>query len=469
MVVFISLALLLLGVFVFKKVWLGCSLGILFLGLCQFLGWLDLNFFNIFFNTVIVFVELGLLIFGSIHFYKTLENLGHFEGFSEKLKGKYEPLMIVIMLCWFMCSFFEGVAGFGVPTLLIAPLLIALNFKPITAVVVTLCANTLSVTYGALGTPTKLGLGISDLQSPVLESVVYLLIFPILFMPFALTLIFDIIENKSIKAVLDQWKFLTLSGLVFLFFFIISSKLTLEFSSAAAGGLGFITLIMLTNGSKSRWSQLKKWLNFFYPYLFLVFLLVLIKPFLQAFSFDFGDSLKKFRFYQPGLILLLSALLWSLFKKQSTGKMNDFELFVITSKMVSKTFLNVFFLVFFAIMIQGSVIELFYESFSSTYRLLPLASLIGVLGSFVTGSLTMSNLIFVEAFKKIIINQNQQDLSIALLHIGGALGNAISLQNILLANSVLEKKQNIGKVVLINAGFVLIFLVILMIQQFLWA
>jgi len=59
----------------------------------------------------------------------------------------------LILIAWLMGSFLEGAAGFGTPAAVTAPLLVGLGFPAFPAVVATLIADSTAVTFGAVGVP----------------------------------------------------------------------------------------------------------------------------------------------------------------------------------------------------------------------------------------------------------------------------------------------------------------------------
>ncbi len=59
-----------------------------------------------------------------------------------------DRVMQLLILSWVFSSFLQGVAGFGVPIAVVAPLLIGLGFEPATAVVATAIGHSWSVTFG---------------------------------------------------------------------------------------------------------------------------------------------------------------------------------------------------------------------------------------------------------------------------------------------------------------------------------
>jgi len=63
----------------------------------------------------------------------------------------------VIIIAWLFGSFIEGASGFGTPAAVAAPLLLALGFPAMAAVMSGLIIQSTPVTFGALGTPIIIG------------------------------------------------------------------------------------------------------------------------------------------------------------------------------------------------------------------------------------------------------------------------------------------------------------------------
>lgn len=62
-----------------------------------------------------------------------------------------------IIIAFFFGSFIEGAAGFGTPAAVAAPLLVAIGFPAMGAVMVTLIIQSTPVSFGAVGTPILIG------------------------------------------------------------------------------------------------------------------------------------------------------------------------------------------------------------------------------------------------------------------------------------------------------------------------
>jgi len=63
----------------------------------------------------------------------------------------------ILIISWFFGAFIEGAAGFGTPAALAAPLLVGLGVPPFFAALASLIANSTPVIFGAAGTPTTAG------------------------------------------------------------------------------------------------------------------------------------------------------------------------------------------------------------------------------------------------------------------------------------------------------------------------
>ena len=75
----------------------------------------------------------------------------------------------VVLIVWLFGSFIEGASGFGTPAAIVAPLLVALGFPAMAAVMLGMMVQSTAVTFGAVGTPILVGVR-GGLQNPELES-----------------------------------------------------------------------------------------------------------------------------------------------------------------------------------------------------------------------------------------------------------------------------------------------------------
>ncbi len=64
-----------------------------------------------------------------------------------------DPRILALLVAWFFVLFIEGAAGFGTSVALAAPFLVSAGFKRVEAVAIALVGHTVGVSFGAVGTP----------------------------------------------------------------------------------------------------------------------------------------------------------------------------------------------------------------------------------------------------------------------------------------------------------------------------
>lgn len=98
------------------------------------------------------------IIFGAILLLNTLKHSGAIQtirsGFAEISPDRRVQMIII---AWLFGSFIEGASGFGTPAAIVAPLLVALGFPAMAAVVVGMMVQSTPVSFGAVGTPIIIG------------------------------------------------------------------------------------------------------------------------------------------------------------------------------------------------------------------------------------------------------------------------------------------------------------------------
>ena len=98
------------------------------------------------------------IIFGAILLLNVLKYSGGItairNGFSDISRDRRVQVVIIV---WLFGAFIESVAGFGTPAAITAPLLLALGFPAMTAVMLGMMVQSTPVTFGALGTPILVG------------------------------------------------------------------------------------------------------------------------------------------------------------------------------------------------------------------------------------------------------------------------------------------------------------------------
>lgn len=85
-------------------------------------------------------------------------------------------VMQVVMLAWIFTSFLQGIAGYGVPVAVVAPLMVGLGFTPIAAVVMTSIGHAWAVTFGSLGASFYAIIGVTNFSAEALATEAALLL-----------------------------------------------------------------------------------------------------------------------------------------------------------------------------------------------------------------------------------------------------------------------------------------------------
>jgi len=92
---------------------------------------------------VLYIIWMALVLYNVVNEAGAITVIGHA---ISRLTG--DRVMQLLILSWVFSAFLQGVAGFGVPIAVVAPLLIGLGFEPVTAVVATAIGHSWSVTFG---------------------------------------------------------------------------------------------------------------------------------------------------------------------------------------------------------------------------------------------------------------------------------------------------------------------------------
>jgi len=95
-----------------------------------------------------------LIVFGALLILQLLKSSGGVESISYSMANVSTDRRVqALLIAFLMGAFFEGAAGFGTPAAVAAPLLVGLGFPPLIAASVALIANSVPVSFGAVGVP----------------------------------------------------------------------------------------------------------------------------------------------------------------------------------------------------------------------------------------------------------------------------------------------------------------------------
>ncbi|ACJ34370.1 L-lactate permease [Anoxybacillus flavithermus] len=324
-------------------------------------------------NGIKTAIEIMFIVFGAVLLLNTVKESGAIETIRQGfIHISPDRRIQAIIIAWLFGSFIEGAAGFGTPAAIAAPLLVAIGFPAMAAVLVSLIIQSTPVSFGAIGTPILVGVntGLANQEAVMkaigdMEFTDYLLqiaanvglihamvgTFIPLIMVGMLTRFFG--KNRSFREGLRVWKFAMLAGFAFTVpYAIIANVLGPEFPSLLGSLIGLIIVVPAAkaglfmpkdtfdfehrnsweqewigrlNNEQTNIAQGKKRISLFnawFPYVLVAILLVItrtvteVKAFLTGESvtilidnlFNSGIAIKSTPLYLPGTIFFIVSL-----------------------------------------------------------------------------------------------------------------------------------------------------------------
>lgn len=114
--------------------------------------------------------EILYIVFGAILLLNVLQASGAIATIRQSLLGISRDRRVqVIIIAWLFGSFIEGASGFGTPAVITVPLLVAIGFPAMAAVIAALIIQSTPSTFGAVGTPILIGLDAGLTGVPAVE------------------------------------------------------------------------------------------------------------------------------------------------------------------------------------------------------------------------------------------------------------------------------------------------------------
>ncbi|RYF80748.1 MAG: L-lactate permease [Comamonadaceae bacterium] len=324
-------------------------------------------------NGIVTAVTLLFIVFGAVLLLNTLKESGALRAIRQGFMDVSPDRRVqVIIVAWLFGSLIEGSSGFGTPSAVGAPLLLALGFPAMAAVMSVLVIQSTPVSFGAVGTPMLVGVrsgidnkaDVAQLIAPM-QPMDYLLqiVTNVAFVHAVVGFVIPLIlcgmltrffgARQSFTEGLKAWKFALFAGLAFTVpYYLIARVLGPEFPSMVGALVGLVLVVSAARKGflvpkdsfdfppRAAWE--KKWLGTmaddaddgaanapkfsvlraFSPYVLVVALLILTRTVapLKAFltgplttlkvSGLFGTSISPSAqfLYSPGFILILASL-----------------------------------------------------------------------------------------------------------------------------------------------------------------
>ncbi|MFC7319772.1 L-lactate permease [Halobacillus campisalis] len=447
------------------------------------------------------------ILFGAIVVLNTLRRTGAVDRINQGFRSISTDMRVqVVIVAFLFGSLIEGASGFGTPAAVTGPLMVALGFTPMAAAALALIADSSAVSYGAVGTPIQVGLsnlpdaGLS-LYKEIGAQVAFLDLFAGTFIPFVLVVILTIFFGKK-KGWKDAfqlfpWAFFvgityTSSALLYatLFgheFVAILASLTGLVAATTTAKKGFLLPKeewkdaldenMKPSGDTPSMSLLTAWS----PYLIIVVLLLVtrIVPFVKEAALTWVDwtwtdilgvegiTSDWEVLYSPGAVLVAAALLAVVIQrkpfrhfaeasKESLTSMKDAALALIATLALVQVFTNSGMNAQDLVSMPQYIAQTLAGSFGPMWILV--APFLGELGSFITGSATVSTLTFAPIQYNIAQETGLDTNTVLSLQvIGASAGNMICVHNVVAAGAVVGLSGREGDIIRKTLGPALLY------------
>lgn len=447
------------------------------------------------------------ILFGALVLLNTLRNTGAVDRMNQGFQNISGDMRIQAVLVAFLFgSVIEGAAGFGTPAMVTAPLMLALGFRPLAAVVMALVADSSAVAFGAVGTPVLVGLGnIPSADSAffhdVASTITLIDLFAGTFIPFILIVILTLFFGKG-KGIKDAFSVLPWTLLIGITYtasaLLYASLFGPEFVAILAALTGLIVAAFTAKKGwllpKSEWQDALKedftvnkekksmsLLSAWSPYLIVVGLLLLTRvvPWIEEFTtyaIDLtwnnilgveGITSDWGLLYSPGTILLISAFLSILIQRKSisnfakasrdsmpTLKSTGITL-IVTLAMV-QVFTNSSLNVNDLTSMPDYIAQVLAKNFGGVWIFI--APFLGELGAFITGSATVSTLTF-SPIQYSVATETGTDVNTVLAAqlIGAGAGNMFCVHNVVAAGAVVGMVGKEGDIIRKTLGPALLY------------
>jgi len=380
-----------------------------------------------------------------------------------------DPQILALLVAWFFVLFMEGAAGFGASVALAAPFLVAAGFRPVEAVTVTLIGHVVGVSFGAVGTPIVpqvAATGLTGLEIARATGIYHSLLG---WIPLVILIWIVRRQRAGPDAEGGVWGWTALAFVCFaLPYTVLWAFVGPELPTLAGSLLGGVVFVLLLHffgrsrgdsgdavtdslsGPSTPRVTAREVAIAAAPYLVLVTLVLvtrlvpLIRDSLQTIEFEwdllglFSGSIQPL--YHPGTMLLLGfavgAVLQRAPAREIFGAFED-----ATRRLVPVAVALSAMLLLARIMVHAGMTEsLASAAAGGAGGAWPvLAPFVGVLGTFITGSATASNILFSDFQREMALA-----LGLPVAGVIGAQGFGAAVGNIICPHNVVAASATVG-------------------------
>jgi lactate permease len=396
------------------------------------------------------------IVFPALCLYELQARSGAFDVLRSgltRLSG--DPRLLALLVAWFFALFMEGVAGFGTPVALAAPILVSLGFTPVKAVSLALIGHAAGVSFGAVGTPVVPQMAATGLPALELSRAASLLHALLGWILVAFLLRFSGEGRPGLR----HWAAGAAAALFFFVPFLALGALAgpelPTLGGALLGGVAFS--VVVRSGGAGEGPDGRALARAALPY-FVLLALILATRLLPALQAGLRgvvwewSLLERFAgrmepLYHPGTLLVLGFVLGGIAQGRSPRQLG-LAAAAAARRLAPVVGALIAMLALSRVMVHAGMIHALAEAAATTGAAWPLlAPFVGMLGTFVTGSATASNILFAE-FQD--ATSRTLGLRGALLqgaqNFGAAVGNIVCPHNIVAGGATVGLAGREGEV-----------------------
>jgi len=383
--------------------------------------------------------------------------------------------VLVLILAWGFGGFMEAVAGFGTAVAIPAAMMVALGFKPLFSAVACLVANAAPPTFGSVGIPTVTAAKLIGLEGEnvlIAAPAIDMLAIPAFLSPFIIIWLIGQSENAK-NAFEGMLGFTLVTALSYVIpAVIVGHTLGAELVDVIGCTVSLITMVLyakfqkptenpdfIMSMSADEEKELKEikfgYLQAWMPYILMLVLLICTSKLVPAINgalADFKSSIQIFSsdtiaskpvslsYFNTALWIFLAGVIGGF--AQGAGVGTIFGVLGETIKKMWKAIATIVFIVSMATVMKysgmtTSIATLLADMTGGIYP--AFAPIVGIIGTFVTGSTTSSGILFAQMQMDVAAQLVSKGISVNEYQLvagnmaGGAIGKLVSPQSIAIA------------------------------------
>ena len=387
---------------------------------------------------------IGIIIIAAMFTYNLCQETGAMDLIKKMLTSvTSDKRVLVLILAWGFGGFMEAVAGFGTAVAIPAAIMVGLGFDPLFSAVACLIANAAPPTFGSIGIPTTTAAGLVGMDPIVLSGPsMNMLAIPAFLSPFIIVWLTGRSENKK-GAMKGMAGFTLLASLSY----VLPALAVAHFVGAEFVDLvgNTVSLILMVAAAKLMRTASDPSFE------------------LEAGAVD-GSSGKLPSFgymtaWAPYIIMLVLLIVSSKLVAPVNALLGRFtSRFVVFSGEGGATI--IFIIAVAKVMgYSGMTSSIATLLASLTGSFFPaLAPIVGIIGTFVTGSTTSSGILFAKMQAEVAEQIGVNPVSLVAANMaGGAIGKLISPQSIAVAIAAIKLEGADGKIMAQTVKYCLVF------------